>query len=264
MSGEPVTDPASRSFGTDAAAYDRHRFGYPARVFEILTRSCGLARGAHLFEIGAGTGIATLALLEYRPAALHAIEPDARMLAALETKLPAAAPVTIHAAPFEAAALAEGRFDLGVAATAFHWLDTRPALAKIRRLLRPGGHWAMWWNVHRDPSGADAFSEAVDPVYPSGQEGGARANSQRLNQRDWADDLEAAGFEDIASERIPWTVTQTAAALRNLYATYSDVRLMDPPARETFLAQVERIANAQFGGAVRRTYFTLAVTARSR
>src|SRR5438067_1595351 len=55
-------------FGTDAAGYDGARPGYPEALFDRLDAYAGGLRGAKLFEVGAGTGIATRALGARAPA----------------------------------------------------------------------------------------------------------------------------------------------------------------------------------------------------
>jgi len=47
--------------------------------------------------------------------------------------------LTVVSSSFEDAALDEASFDLGVSATAFHWLNEDFALAKVAKLLRPNG-----------------------------------------------------------------------------------------------------------------------------
>jgi hypothetical protein len=62
------------AFGADPAAYDAVRPGYPAWVFDELVARGALRPGAATFEIGAGTGIATRALLARGAGPLLAIE----------------------------------------------------------------------------------------------------------------------------------------------------------------------------------------------
>ena len=62
---------------------------------------------------------------------------------------------------FEDAELSDATFDLGISATAFHWLDEAAALAKIARLLKPGGWWAALWNVYGDDAYPDLFTKAA-------------------------------------------------------------------------------------------------------
>ncbi|MEM9736719.1 MAG: class I SAM-dependent methyltransferase, partial [Pseudomonadota bacterium] len=186
------------SFGLDAEAYHRHRFAYPAGLWEILRSRCGLGPGARVFEVGAGTGIATGPLLA-SGAEVTAIEPDPRMAALLRQRLPE---VTLQEAPFDEAGLTGQSFDLGCAATSFHWVG--PAgLSRVRAALRPGGWWAMWWNIHRAPRGEDAFSRAVQPHYD--RLGVAEPSENSLpSQMAWDGPLSAAGFHRITTERLPW------------------------------------------------------------
>jgi hypothetical protein len=57
--------------------------------------------------------------------------------------------------------LAEKSYDLGLSATAFHWLKEAFALEKIANLLRPGGWRPAVWNVFGDDSRPDPFHEAT-------------------------------------------------------------------------------------------------------
>ena len=69
--------------------------------------------------------------------------------------------LTVVTSTFEDAVLDKGNFDLGVSATAFHWLNEDQGLAKAARLLRPGGWWAMVWNIFGDTGRIDPFHEAT-------------------------------------------------------------------------------------------------------
>ena len=90
-------------------------------------RRCGLHPGSAVFEIGAGTGTATRRLLELGADPLIAIEPDPRLADFLRSENPDKA-LQVVTASFEEAVLKEKSFDLGVSATAFHWLEEEPAL----------------------------------------------------------------------------------------------------------------------------------------
>ncbi|HWA59757.1 MAG TPA: methyltransferase domain-containing protein, partial [Caulobacteraceae bacterium] len=109
-----------RAFGDDAANYDASRPPYPAWVFEVLRERCGLGPGTAAFEVGAGTGKATRELLRLGADPHYAIEPDARLAAFLRAQNLGPA-LHVVEAPFEAAVLPRADFDLGLAATSFHW-----------------------------------------------------------------------------------------------------------------------------------------------
>ena len=174
---EPFIDRAfgRQAFGLDPAGYDAARPAYPDWVFDFLRQRCGLAPYTVTFEIGAGTGTATRQLLELGANPLVAIEPDERLAAFLRKTVPDQA-LSVVVAPFEDAVLQEASFDLGLSATSFHWLNEDVALTKVAKLLRPGGWWAMLWNVFGDSGRPDAFHEATklllnNPLSPSAGNG---------------------------------------------------------------------------------------------
>jgi SAM-dependent methyltransferase len=164
-----------QGFGTDPGRYHAARPAYPDWVFEVLCEQCGLAGGTATFEIGAGTGTATRRLLDRGASPLVAVEPDPRMATYLRETIPDEA-LRVILSSFEEAVLDAGSFDLGISATAFHWLDETTALIKIAELLRPGGWWAMVWNVFGDDSRPDPFHEATKALLngPSSPSAGAR------------------------------------------------------------------------------------------
>jgi SAM-dependent methyltransferase len=251
------------AFGGDAAGYDAIRPAYPDWVYQVLCERCGLATGAATFEIGAGTGTATRRLLELGADPLTVIEPDARLAAYLGERYPSP-PLRVLVEPFETAALDDGTFDLGVSATSFHWLDEDVALAKVARVLRHGGWWAVVWNVFGDDGRPDPFHEATQSLLagPSpwvGQAGvpfalDARARLAALER--------AEAFEAIEHQSSHWSLVLDPNQTVALYATYSNI--IARADRVQVLAELRRIASDQFGGRVVRDTTTILYTARRR
>lgn len=142
MDSDASTDRAL-SFGTVAGAYERSRPGYPAEAVRWLIGD----RPRRVLDLGAGTGKLTRGLV----AACHevvAVEPSESMLAQLRAALPAvdACRGTAESIPAE-----DATFDVVMIAQAFHWVDREAAVPEIARVLRPGGHLALVWNL-RDES----------------------------------------------------------------------------------------------------------------
>jgi SAM-dependent methyltransferase len=145
MSERP--DPAGR-FADRADDYVRGRPGYPAELFDELTRLAGLAPGARIADVGAGTGLSSEPWLA-RGFAVDAVEPEAAMREAALARLgghPGFRAIAGHA---EATGLAAASVDLVFAAQAFHWFDPERARAELRRILRPEGGVALVWNARR-------------------------------------------------------------------------------------------------------------------
>lgn len=248
------------AFGADPAAYDAVRPAYSAWVFDELVERGALRPGTVSFEIGAGTGIATRALLARGAGPLLAIEPDPRLAAFLRARCPAA---DVRTQPFEDCPLDESAFDLGFCATAFHWLDEASALARIAAALKPGGWWAMVWHVFGDDSRPDAFHDATQALLgglhsPSRGAGGppfALCDAARVGA------LRRAGaFDMISHRREAWTLRLTADEVQRLYATYSPI--VARADRAAVLAELRRIAIDAFGGHATRNMTTILYVAR--
>jgi SAM-dependent methyltransferase len=250
----------ARSFDGDPDGYAAGRPGYPASLFDLLERRCGLGPGIDIVEIGPGTGQATAELLE-RGARVHAVEPGRRLAAYLRRTLGDTS-LTVTASTFEDAALDNAGADLVVSATAFHWVDAAIGMPKVVAILRPGGWVAVWWNAFYDPGGPDVFSRSLEPLYAElGDRGHPQSGAARDEAR-WTALLAAAGLESIATDRIEWEVEHGADELVALYATFSDTRTRAPAERKRFLDGVRAAAEEHFGGQVRRRYVTLLYTAR--
>ena len=122
------------TFDLDAAGYAGGRPGYPAVLFDVLERRCGLGRG----PVGGrdrarhrtGDGRAAAA---WRPGACGRTGRCAR-------RAPrgghGGGTLIVTVSSFEEADMAEGTADLVVAATSFHWVDTEIGMKKVRRALR--------------------------------------------------------------------------------------------------------------------------------
>jgi SAM-dependent methyltransferase len=251
-----------QAFGEDPAGYHNSRPEYPEWVYDTLASRCGLRPKAAVFEIGPGTGTATRRLLELGADPLTVIEPDQRLADFLRTNNPDSR-LKVVVAPFEETALEEEAFDLGVSATAFHWLDEDSALVKIANLLRPGGWWAAVWNVFGDDSRPDRFHEATKELLKAraSPSAGERGIPFGLDATARLAALKRTGAFDVAESRMSrWSLVLDADQTIALYATYSNVNAR--PDREAVLTEIGRIARDAFADRVVRNMTTSLYIAR--
>lgn len=94
-------------------------------------------------ELGAGTGKFTERLVALGHE-VQATDPDPAMLALLAERVPEARR-TIAAA--DALPVPDASVDVVVAAQCYHWFDPATALPEIARVLVPGGHLGLVWNL---------------------------------------------------------------------------------------------------------------------
>ena len=166
----------------------------------------------------------------------------------------------IERSAFEDADLPPAAFDLGVSATAFHWLEQAPSLAKVHRSLKPGGWWAMWWNHYGDPDTRNVFDRATQHLFA----GTKRSPSQGVSGNVPFDadaaariaDLTAAGFANIRQETLRSTFTFETARLVALYGSFSVVLHLPPEPRAKFLGDLAEIIDRDFAGKVERPLTT--------
>jgi SAM-dependent methyltransferase len=139
----------SRSFESVAAEYERHRPEYPDEALRWAVEQFGLKPGAHVLDVGAGTGKLTrgLVALGFEVAA---VEPGVSMLHQLRSAVPEAEALE---GPAESIPLPDDSVAAAFAGQAYHWFDRKRALPELHRVLNSGGGLALLWNWwdERDP-----------------------------------------------------------------------------------------------------------------
>ncbi|MFD9338969.1 class I SAM-dependent methyltransferase [Streptomyces sp. NPDC060028] len=133
----------ARSFDKAAALYGASRPGYPEALYDAVEELAGRRiRGARVADVGAGTGIATGAM-RARGAEVLAVEPGDGMAAEFRLAHP---DIPIVRGDGDRLPLADGGFDLLTFAQSWHWTHPERSVPEARRVLRPGGALALWWN----------------------------------------------------------------------------------------------------------------------
>jgi len=149
-------DPRDRFTGL-AATYQRHRPSYPPALFDWIETLFAPRRPASVADVGCGTGIATR-LLAARGFDVVGVDPNEDMLAAARAEGGGARYVRGDA---ESTGLADASVDLVTCAQAFHWFDADRAFAEFKRIVRPDGWCAAWWNDRGDSPLNDEYERLL-------------------------------------------------------------------------------------------------------
>jgi len=194
--------PLAEQFGSIAEVYERGRPEYAPAVVGALAAELGLAPGARVLDLAAGTGKLSRALLAAGFDVI-AVEPQASLRDLLAGKVGADRAL---AGVAEQIPLADGAVDAATVADAFHWFDQAAALADIRRVLRPGGGLALLSTVP-DWSGASWAHELGTLIM------NARPAHPHFDGPSWREAIRAAGGWSEPRE-IRVTTNQTAGPAR--------------------------------------------------
>lgn len=141
-----------RLYSASAEHYHRHRPSYPRVLIDWILSTTGQAPPARVADIGCGTGIASR-LFAQRGFEVVGVDPSQEMLAQAKR----AGFVHYVRADASATGLAKDSIDLVVAAQSFHWFDTAEALREFRRILRPYGWCAAFWNLRASAPFVDEY-----------------------------------------------------------------------------------------------------------
>ena len=204
----------ARSFGGVAESYHRGRPGYGADAAAWLTGPAPLT----VLELGAGTGKLTADLVALGHD-VHATDPDRAMLDILAREVLVGRTSCTDAEEIPAA---DASYDVVVAAQCFHWFDADAALAEIARVLKPGGHLALVWNLRDD---------RIPWVRKLGRIIGSEEN---VDAAQWLRDSDL--FEDVEEETFTQWQLVDRRSIQDLVLSRSHIAVMDEPERQRCLA----------------------------
>jgi ubiquinone/menaquinone biosynthesis C-methylase UbiE len=143
--------------------------------------------GMNVVDVGAGTGYFAIPIADRVAASgrVHAVDIQPEMLALLEQKLPAGAPIDLVAGDAGATGLPDGTQDLVFCANVWHEIDDRTqALAEAKRVLKGEGRIAI----------VDWRPECASPPGPP--------TEHRLSGADVGEQLRLAGWREITRRNV--------------------------------------------------------------
>lgn len=161
----PAVLPFKDYFSGESDAYERYRPGQVPALFAWLAAQSPGRRLA--VDVATGNGQAAIGLAEYFDAVI-ACDASATQLASARPHTR----IEYRHEPAEALSVETQSADLLVAAQAAHWFDWQAFCAEVRRVLRPGGLFAIWSYGHFTTTTriermiADFSRDVVGPYWP--------------------------------------------------------------------------------------------------
>jgi SAM-dependent methyltransferase len=235
LSEHDATRERAERFTDRVADYERYRPGYPAALVERLRETGALPSHATVADVGSGTGISTALFLD-AGCTVFAIEPNAAMRAAAETRLGVRAGFRSIDALAEATTLPGASIDLVAAGTAFHWFDRERTRAEFARILRPRGHAALFWNTRNLDS---AFMRELEAVLRAHIPEYAASNARERANEPSLREFFGAGW--IEHSVFPNPLALDLDALTGRFASSSYTPRASDPAREKLFADLRAL-----------------------
>jgi SAM-dependent methyltransferase len=258
---EPDRRELGRVFNEVPELYDRVRPAYPDRLFADLVAITGMDRRSSVLEVGCGTGQATrsLAALGY---SVTAIDPGAGMAALARQRLTAFPNVEIENSAFEEWDDGGRRFDLVVAASAWHWVDPSVGWRRAHDVLRPGGWMALLSNVVvRRPGEPEVYAETADlhERFSPGNPGWGHPPTEdevRMTDEGWVEDAGRL-FSPPTVRWYPAVQWFDGDGFADLLRSTSLYRGLDSDVRDPLLGAIAERIRTHMGDRASRRYLSV-------
>jgi SAM-dependent methyltransferase len=262
MAGSDHRD-LGRVFNEVPDLYDRVRPGYPDELFADLVTITGMDERSSVLEVGCGTGQATRSLAELG-CSVTAIEPGVDLAALTRQRLAASRKVEVETSTFEEWEDRGRRFDVVVAASAWHWVDPSIGWRRAHDVLRPGGWMALLGNVVVRRSGEpEVYAQTADlhERFSTGNPGWGLPpveDDVRTSDEGWG--LVANPGELFGRTIVRWYPTVQwfdGDGFADLLRSTSLYRRLDPDVREPLLDAITERIRTRMGDRASRRYLSV-------
>jgi SAM-dependent methyltransferase len=152
--------PPTQRFSNRVENYAKYRPSYPPAIIPFFEMTLGLRKDQRIADIGSGTGLFAKPLLA-QGYTVTCLEPNEDMRRAGERELGQHPGFTSRRHAAEHTGLRSGSVDLITVAQAFHWMDPAATKKEFQRILKPGGHTVLVWNLRRKHT---PFMEGYDAL----------------------------------------------------------------------------------------------------
>lgn len=169
---------ATKRFSNRVSNYIKYRPGYPDEIISYLVKECELKVTDKIADIGSGTGIFSVILLD-NGYTVYGVEPNEYIRTAAENLFTNNKKFISIDGTAENTTLQQHSIDLVVCAQAFHWFHPDKTRTEFKRILKNDNKYvALIWNNRL--TNVDEFSKAYDKLLEDRSTDYKKVNHQHL------------------------------------------------------------------------------------
>jgi protein-L-isoaspartate O-methyltransferase len=230
-------------------AYDRARPRYPKQLIQRVVDVAQLAPQSKILEVGCGSGVATVdfARLGY---SIDAVEPNLEFCRIAERNCLDYPNVKVIPQTFEEWQVEPRKFQIVLAANAWHWISSDIKYVKASKTLQNNGALVLLWNMSLEPT--YEIYQVLDQVYQEIAPSIAPKYEGKETQEEILQGLgklisDSGLFAAPVQEAIECEQTYDVDRYLALLSSYSQYIALEPTTRETLFARLKSTIDQQFG-----------------
>ncbi|MEP0917081.1 class I SAM-dependent methyltransferase [Leptolyngbya sp. DQ-M1] len=247
-------------------AYDRARPRYPEALIQRVVEVAQLSPESRILEVGCGSGVATVdfARLGY---AIDAVEPNLEFCRLAQQNCAAYPQVNIIPQTFEEWQVESGKYQIVLAANAWHWIASDIKYVKASEALQNNGALVLLWNMSLEPS--REVHQVLDEVYQQIAPSIAPQYEGKDTQEEILQGLgkligDSGLFEAPVTETITCDRVYEVDRYLELLSSYSPYIALDAPTREALFSGLRSAIDQQFEGKIQLFNLSAYQIARKR
>lgn len=238
-----------------AEAYDKFRPRYPQNLINRVVKLTQLSPQAKILEIGCGPGTATVDFAQFGFSML-CLEPNPDFYQLVQQNCQQYPNVEICNTSLEEYQLGTEKFDIVLAANAWHWIPPEVKYSKAANALKNNGYLVLLWNMTPEPK--YEIYQVLKDVYQEYAPQSLRYEGREIQigilQGFGKNILNSELFQDLISEHIPCEVTHNTDDYLMLLSTFSAYHMLEPQDKNALFEGLRDKINQNFGGRIQVFY----------